>query len=461
MHPALRCIGEATRGTRYEGRLYLVGGAVRDELLGVAHNADFDLVLEGDALRVAWLLWEERTSEIPPVVYPRFGTAMVHVLGAQIELVTARRESYNQSSRKPDVEPATLKEDALRRDFTVNTLMRNLHSGELVDPLGVGVADLRAGLLRTPMDPAETFFDDPLRMLRAVRFRRKLGFELAPGVEQAIVAEAARLSIISMERIRDELVKMLALPDADRCMDDLLGLGLLDQFAPEFRALVGVEQGSFHHLDAWQHTLLTLRNAGSGDLTLSLACLLHDIAKPQTRTVDEQGRTHFYEHDRRGAAMAREILRRLRFSTAQTEAVALLVRNHMRIASPQRFTDTAARRLLRDLGDQLERFLALLAADAAALKPGAKEFDLSSVRARLDAVAKQTPVSNLQSPLTGLEIMVALGVSEGPLVGKVKDHLLEEILEGRLDPSDREAALRAARSYGRNLLRDLRVQSGI
>src|SRR5579862_5904020 len=169
-HPALTAIAQATKGTSFEGNLWLVGGAVRDELLGRGNHNDFDIVTRSSSAELARLLFDKGISKIAPVTYERFGTAMVDVHGTKIEIVTARKESYEPESRKPTVEPATLEEDAKRRDFTVNALLRNLHSGELYDPLGTGLADLNAGVLRTPLDPIETFFDDPLRMLRAVRF---------------------------------------------------------------------------------------------------------------------------------------------------------------------------------------------------------------------------------------------------------------------------------------------------
>src|SRR5579862_3952750 len=243
MHPALAAIATATSGTAFEGDLWLVGGAVRDALLGRMHHNDFDLVTRGSSEELAQLLFDRRISSIAPVTYERFGTAMVEVGEIRIEIVTARRESYDPDSRKPNVEPATLDEDARRRDFTVNSLLKNLHSGALYDPLGTGLDDLKAGVLRTPLDPGETFHDDPLRMLRAVRLRWQLGFTPADGLYESIKREAARLKIISAERIRDELIKMLSLTSAADALSELMDLELIHQFAPEFEEMRGVEQG--------------------------------------------------------------------------------------------------------------------------------------------------------------------------------------------------------------------------
>jgi len=446
MHPALLSIQRVTQGTPFEGDLWLVGGAVRDELLGLPHNADYDLVTRGSSADLAHLLYRKKASTIAPVTYERFGTAMVVVEGINVELVTARKESYEAGSRKPNVEPATYEEDAARRDFTVNTLMRNLHSGELRDPLGQGFEDLRSKTLRTPLNPGETFRDDPLRMLRAIRFRWKLGFNPAPGLYEAIQEERQRLRIVSMERIRDELVKMLNLPDASECLRDLMDLGLVEIFAPELMPMVGCEQGAYHHLDVWDHSRLVVRNAGPGDLVLALAALLHDVGKPPTRFIDDEGNIRFFGHEAVGAEIAAEVLRRLKFPQRDIETVALLVKNHMRLGSSPEFTASAARRLLRDLGENTERLLRLVDADANALKASVRVFDLAPIRVRLQEVLMATPVETLQSPLSGEEIMVLTGLPSGREVGAIKKMLTEKVLEGELRPDDKEEARRLVMS---------------
>lgn len=447
MHPALEAIGEVTQGTEFEGRLWLVGGAVRDELLGKPVPTDFDIVLESNAVELARFLKSEGVSSIEPVVYPRFGTALVLVAGINIELATARKESYGEQSRKPEVEPATLEEDAKRRDFTVNTLLKNLHTGELRDPVGTGVADLNSKLLRTPLDPAGTFFDDPLRMLRAVRFKWQLRFDFVDGLGEAIASEAHRLSIISGERIRDELVKMLLLSSADRALGDLMRFGLIAHFAPELVETVGVEQGDFHHLDVWEHSLLVVRNAGSGDLTLTLAALLHDIGKPPTRFVDERGNTRFFGHESVGATLTEDLLRRLKFPSSTIDNVVLLVKNHMRLGSAPSFSRAAIRRLIRDLDAQLPQLLDLVEADAKALRPGVRALDMAALRAQIEEVQKESPRAVLESPLSGDEIMLALGIEGGIEVGQVKAWLLNQVLDGTILPHDKVAAIAAISPY--------------
>jgi poly(A) polymerase len=440
MHYALVRIRQATLGTPFEGDLFLVGGAVRDEALGLPVKADFDLVTRGSSAELAHLLRERGLSDIEPVTYERFGTAMVRVEGIDVELVTARRESYEAGSRKPTVEAATYEEDAARRDFTVNTLMRGLHDDVLRDPLGTGLADLKAKVLRTPLDPEETFRDDPLRMLRAVRFRWKLGFAPAPGLYESIRATRERLRIVSMERVRDELLKMLAAPTGPDALQDLMDLGLIEIFAPELVPMVGCTQGTFHHLDVWDHTLLVMRNAGVEDEALTLAALFHDVGKPPTRQLDDEGNIRFFGHESVGAEMTRAILRRLKFPQREIDVVARLVRNHMRLGSSPNFTASAARRLLRDLGEDVDRLVCLVEADASALRPGVRVMDLDPIRARIAEVSAATPHERLESPLSGEEIMAIRELPPGREVGRLKQALTEMVLDGALAPDDKDGA---------------------
>lgn len=439
-HPALFAIADACKNTSYENKLWLVGGAVRDFLLNHSLPNDFDIVLEGDALALANFLYTKKVSHAFPILYPRFGTALIQIQQTNIELVTARKESYQDGSRKPEIKPATLYEDALRRDFTINTLMMNLHTKEILDPLGTGLQDLQKRCLRTPLDPVKTFQEDPLRMLRAIRFRFQIGCEPIEGLYGAIHTTSERLQIISAERIRDELSKMLLLKDADQCFQDLLTTGLLNIFAPELLQMVGVDQGSHHHLDVWNHSLLTLKYAGQGDLALSWAALLHDVAKPATKFVEPDGKIHFWSHEVIGAEIARKILKRLRYSDRFIEEVALLIKNHMRLGQYDELSSSAIRRILRDLGEHLTQLFKLTEADAMAHKPGLLKPDFSRLREQLESVSKETPAHKLKSPLNGQQIMELLGIPAGPEVGKVKAFLNEKILEGQILPGDEKKA---------------------
>ena len=443
MHPALTRIQRAIEGTIFDGDVFLVGGAVRDELLGRTSPDDFDLVTRQSAPALARYLFEQQISSIFPVIFERFGTAMVEVDGVKIELVTARTESYAKNSRKPVVVAGTYKDDALRRDFTVNSLMRSLDDWSLIDPLENGIADLESKVLRTPLDPVRTFEDDPLRMLRAVRFRWKFDLSPVKGLYDAIYMKRSRLKIISFERIRDELQKMLLHPTAADALDDLMKLGIFDVVAPEFKAMVKCEQGKYHHLDVWDHTRLVVSNIvkpGTDDFALVLGGLLHDVGKPPTRTIDDKGNTRFFGHEAVGADMARAILNRWKMPSDDINRICMLVKNHMRLGSAPVFTDSAARRLIKDLGPDLDGLLTLVDADANALKKGVRVFDLAGIKETIARVKAKTPVEKLASPLSGEEIMALTGLSSGKEVGALKKMLDELVLEGDLTPEDKPRA---------------------
>lgn len=450
---ALNALRDALLGSEYEGRVYLVGGFVRDKLLGKpADAADIDLVLEGDALALAELLWRKRISSHSPVTFPAFGTAMVHVEDSQVELVTARAETYRQGSRKPTVTPGTLLTDAQRRDFTVNTFLENLHSGEIVDPLGVGHADLAAGILRTPLDPDITFADDPLRMLRACRFAAKLGFTLAPETEEALARNAFRLTAehgISFERIRDELNKTLLAPGAANGLERMRVAGLLEKFAPELASMHGVTQNAWHLYDVWTHTMEALKNlAPEADLSVRLATLFHDIGKPQTRTEDSTGEVHFYGHEDVGAAMAQEIMRRLHYSVDEIKRVSALVGLHMRYGAyqPEVWTDAAIRRLIRAVGDHRRDLFTIASADIAACGvPGVPTADLAGLSERMEALETAHSIVAATSPLSGEELMARLSLKPGPALGKLKAVLIDAVVAGELAPEDKAGAEALAR----------------
>lgn len=442
MHPALAAIRDATKESPYQGRLWLVGGAVRDELLGIAHTADFDLVLEGDALDVAQYLQESRVAESLPVEYGRFGVAMVRVQGATVEIVTARKESYDPSSRKPHIQPASLQEDALRRDFTVNALLRNLHDGNIADPLGAGLADLQAKVLRTPLDPDATFTDDPLRMLRAVRFRWRLGFSYAEGLTDAIRRCAPRLKIVSVERIREEWLKMLTHPTAAEANEDLMNLELLQQFLPEIETMKGLFSGKWEKYDVWRHTLKVLWNLSPTHPELALAALLHDIGKPPTLTRTDAG-FHFHGHEQVGEEITRKILNRLRFSNDEIDRICILVRNHMRLGSFAELSDSGARRLIRDMGEALPDLLDLIDADRRGYEVDEPSKHLGQIRAKLREIESATPAESLRSPLSGEEIISLVGKPPGPEIGRIKRRLEEMVIEGSLQVGDKDSAVKA------------------
>lgn len=451
MNQALDTLRRATRGSKYENCLYLVGGIVRDKFLNGEPNEDIDIVLEGDAGELARFLYEKGVADHPPVIYPRFGTAMINVKGRQVELVGARKESYDPSSRKPSTEPGTLYDDVLRRDFTINTLLENLHTGEVQDLTCKAMQDIRDKIIRTPQDPHITFADDPLRMLRAVRFSARFGFTIEPHTYSAIYDCAHRLQIISGERIREEFVKILMSREVAAGLEQLRETKLLDQFMPELAATYGVTQNIYHIYDVWTHTLKTIELIPAElGITLRLTALLHDIGKVKTRTVDENGVVHFYNHQIMSAELARHVMHRLKFSNSQIEEVVFLISMHMRVGEyDHRWSDVAVRRLLRDVGHQLDNLIILTQADKGASNPDMPGVDLAAFRDHVMRVRSELAGKHIASPLSGNEIIKLLGIQQGPKVGEIKAFLESEIIEGNLLAGDKATAAELVlRKYG-------------
>ena len=413
---------------------WVVGGYVRDKLLGRTHPNP-DVVVENGRGHDLAVRFAELAGAPPPVVFERFGTAQVTVPGHIVEFVSARSESYPPDSRKPDVRPASLEEDLKRRDFTINTLLMDF-DGHVEDRLGVGMADLTARIIRTPAPPEQTFNDDPLRMLRAVRFASELGFELSPEIAPAMRAMQGRLvpPVVSVERIADELRKMLVSPRPRRAVELLDEGGLLGVAIPELAACKGVEQGGYHTHDVFGHTLLAL-DATPDDLLTRLAALFHDVGKPATATPDGA----FTGHEAVGAELATGALSRLRFPIKEIEVVARLVQLHLRpVYYRSDWSDGAVRRLAREAGPQLQRLMRLARADLAASaypEPG----KLDELDRRLRGVLSEKP-SRLASPVDGQDIMRVRGIDAGPEVGRIKARLTELVMEGEI-PADRDAVL--------------------
>lgn len=447
MNPAIETIREITKGTPYEGKLFLVGGCVRDEIMGLPPTEDVDIVLEGSALELAKFLYEKGVADHRPVTYPRFGTAMVTIKGHTVELVSARKEVYTPESRKPEVEFAGLYEDVLRRDFSINTLLKNLHTGEILDLTGRGKADIEAKIIRTPTDPDVTFFDDPLRMLRAIRFAVRLGFEIDPQTWEAITRNAPRLAIISAERIRDEFVKILLSDNPVRGIRMLKQAGLLKEFAWELLEMQGVTQGGRHVYDVWEHTLHALESLPrQADLILRLAVLFHDAGKPRTKTVDSEGHIHFYGHEVKSAEIANRVLNRLKFPKSEISRVVRLVELHMRVGEYRsEWKDSAVKRLMREAGDDISDLIALCKADRKGYGPHASTEELEELEQRIEKIILKIPIHKIESPLNGWEIMEILNIPPGPKLRQVKQFLLEEVLEGRLSPGDKETAKKLVR----------------
>jgi poly(A) polymerase len=432
LDPVFPLLAAAAEGIGAEA--WAVGGYVRDRLLGRPHS-EVDVVVTGGRGPELAERFAELAGSSRPVVFERFGTAQVVWQGRPIEFASARTESYQPDSRKPDVRPATIEDDLRRRDFTVNTLLLDFE-GRVEDRLGTGRADLEGRLLRTPLDPITTFNDDPLRMLRGVRLAAQLDFRLDPTLAPAMRSLAARLRppVVSVERVTDEFKKMILSERPKQALELLDEGGLLVEVLPELDACKGVVQGGFHTHDVFGHTLVAV-SLTPPDLVIRLAALLHDAGKPATAAPDGS----FLGHEKVGAEMAAAALTRLRFPNAVIERVTRLVRLHLRpVYYDSTWTDGAVRRLARDAGSDLEALLALARADV-----GASAYDqpekLDDLAARLDEVRDERP-SRLSSAVTGEDIMRARGLAPGPEVGRIKARLDELVLEGEIDPG-RDAVL--------------------
>ena len=428
---------------------YLVGGFVRDRLLG-RDGLDSSGVKDVDLLTVdggndgqSLLLGElsTRFGWSRPQLFERFGTGQVRGDGWIVEVVRARGESYDPSSRRPSVRSGTLDEDIWRRDFTVNALAQSL-DGTVIDRTGRGLEDLAAGILRTPLDPRSTFEEDPLRIYRGARFAAQLSFTLAPGMLEAMRESAPRTAILSIERIRDELQRLLVSPLPRAGMAVLDEAGLLERILPEITAMHGVEQGGYHRDDVYEHTMHTVE-AAPADLVTRLAALLHDVGKPPCHVIDERGQHTFYDHPSVGASMAEAILGRLRFSNEEARDVATLVRLHLRPIQydPTTTGDAAVRRLIRAAGPLRTRLLDVARADTrASAYPTTAEID--ELEARMEQLDRGGAVSTLRPPLDGDELQRRTGKGPGRWIGEAHRHLLEAVLDGRLAAGDPEAAWR-------------------
>lgn len=432
--------------------VYVVGGYVRDyylNRLGDSEEMDIDFVTIGEGIKlakeVARILKADNVS-----VFKQFGTAQISYKGLDLEFVGARKESYQRDSRKPVVEDGTMKDDQLRRDFTINALSWSLNKGnfgELIDPFG-GVQDLKKQLIRTPVDPLETFDDDPLRMMRAVRFATQLNFEIEEQTYHAIEEMAPRLDIISKERILDELNKIVMADKPSIGFALLFKTGLLHQFFPEMVKLHGVEEvQGVRHKDNFWHTLKVLDNVAevSENIWLRWAAIMHDIAKPATQKFVPGTGWTFHGHDAIGANWVKGIFRRLGLPLDERmRYVRKLVRLHLRPIAlvSDEVTDSAIRRLIYDAGDDIDDLMTLCRADITSkndrrVKKYHKNFDY--VERKIVEVEEKDRIRQWTNPVDGNEIMEALNIKPGPVIGEIKDAIKEAILEGEI-PNEHDAA---------------------
>ncbi|MGV9280570.1 CCA tRNA nucleotidyltransferase [Streptomyces sp. NPDC003730] len=432
--------------------LALVGGSVRDALLGRLGN-DLDFTTDARPQDVLKIMrpWADAIWEVGIA----FGTVGGQKDGWQIEVTTYRSEAYDRTSRKPEVSYGdSIEEDLVRRDFTVNAMAVALPEKVFIDPHG-GLDDLAAGVLRTPGTPEDSFSDDPLRMMRAARFAAQLDFEVAPEVVKAMQDMAGRIDIVSAERVRDELNKLVLSSHPRKGLTLLVETGLADRVLPELPAL-RLERDEHHrHKDVYDHTLIVLEQAMAlekegPDLTLRLAALLHDIGKPRTRRFEQDGRVSFHHHEVVGAKMTKKRMIALKYSNDLVRDVSRLVELHLRFHGygTGEWTDSAVRRYVRDAGPLLDRLHKLTRSDCTTRnkrKASALSRAYDGLEERIAQLQEQEELDAIRPDLDGNQIMEVLGVRPGPAVGQAYKHLLELRLEN--GPMSHDAAVAALREW--------------
>ena len=444
-HPVFKKLGALADQMNTE--VFVIGGFVRDIFLD-RPSKDIDILIIGNGIKFAEAASVALKSQVS--VFKNFGTAMLRYKDLEIEFVGARKESYRADSRKPLVEDGTLEDDQKRRDFTINAMAISLNQstfGELLDPFH-GIDDLNNQLIRTPLDPLETFSDDPLRMMRAIRFASQLNFNIDPIAIDAIKQTKERIAIVSKERITDELNKIILSPKPSTGVKYLFDTGLLHQIFPQMVDLYGVDYiNGKGHKDNFYHTLEVLDNISEAtdDLWLRWAAILHDIAKPPTKRFEPSHGWTFHGHEDKGARMVPKIFAQLKLPlNDRMKFVQKLVQLHLRpiVLAQEVVTDSAVRRLLFDAGEDIESLMMLCHADVTTKNDYKKKkyrqnFEL--VKQKLKDVEERDKIRNWQPPITGEDIMETFGIPAGREVGIIKNQIREAILEGEINNSRDEA----------------------
>ena len=426
---------------------YIVGGYVRDTLLGKSCQ-DIDIMVEGDGIAFAKLLANELKVNVT-VDYDKFGTALIPYPNVDIEVATARKEKYQSDSRKPEITSSTVEEDMSRRDFTINAIAASLMPssfGELYDPFG-GIKDLQKGLLITPLDPDETFSDDPLRMLRAVRFSAQLQYEIAAATLDSISRNIHRLEIVSWERIRDEIIKSLTTKKPSIAFYLMKETGLLTHVFPEMDIMSGVEIiNGMGHKDVFTHTLQVVDNAAklTDKMDVRFAALVHDIAKPPTKRFEPKKGWTFHGHDEIGRRMLKKVARRMKLSNNLRDYLMLLTKLHLRpiALAKKEITDSAIRRVMAEAGEHVDDLMILCRADITTKNPKKVSQYMGNferVETLMQDVKLRDEMREFQSPVRGEEIMKIFKLKPGRQVGKIKEAIEEAILDGEIE-NDYEAA---------------------
>ncbi len=458
-------IKQSIKGTKWENKVYIAGGYVRDEMMGIDPK-DIDIVVDSNNGGIEFSEWLTKRFGIykpdsNPVVYPKFGTAKFVLTGIkhngqdlsniEIEAVMPRSEEYTKGSRKPSVSMSNMKDDAYRRDLTINSLFKNISTGKIEDFTGTGVADMQNKIIRTPIDPNKTFDDDALRMLRVVRFYAKYDYDIPLEIIKAIKNNAQNLQTISKERIREELNKILVVTNPEKALKLLKITGLIQYVIPEFKDAIGMTQNTHHSKDVFGHTIDVVKNS-SPKLLTRLIALFHDIGKTVTRSVTPSG-VHFYGHEDAGSDIARDVMKRLGYPNVLIDAVALGVKNHMKLKhggdDAVGISDKTLRKFNNEMGEHLEAILDVIHAD------NISHSEASSMPNQIEIVKKRLESLKVDKnmkptlPVSGNDLMKEFNLKPGRMVGTMLAAILDAWYE---NPNlTREDALNIAKSKLNNV----------
>ena len=423
----LNIVKKTIQGTEWENKVNLVGGAVRDQIMGEPVD-DLDFVVEGNISAgldfATWLCrkWNVFKEGSNPVVFPKYGTASMHYKNVKLEFVAPRKEKYTPGSRNPVVSDGVLMDDATRRDLTINSLMRNISTNKILDLTGKGLSDIKNGIIRTPLEPDITFKDDPLRMLRLIRFSVKYNFKIEDDAMNSIIKNAKLITTITSERVRDELNKILLTKNPSKGINLLKETGLLQYIIEEFNETIGMTQNKHHTEDVFQHSMSVLSNT-PGDLKTRLIALFHDIGKTLTRTVTPEGSVHFYGHEEASERMVRQIMARLKYPGELIDAVAMGVRQHMILKHGEddtsKLSDKSLRKFVTAVGNNLENILDVIHADNIShADESVMKNQIETVRQRINQLNSQITKTNSKLPINGNDL-ISMGLKPGPIIGKI------------------------------------------